>query len=285
MPHDSRRADAEASSLAGAAGRRPTVSVVIPVKDDAEMLRRCLRALRAQTLTPDEIIVVDNGSSDGSSDVARKAGVRVVLEPEEGILAASAAGFDAADGELLARLDADCVPSQDWLQEIVDAFAADLTVSAVTGGARLIDGPRSLRRILPALYLSAYFGVLGVTLGHVPLFGSNMAIRRESWRAVSDQVHRRDPMVHDDLDIAFHLGRTHRISFVRTLSMGISGRPFGEGRAFATRIRRGFHTVTLHWPGQFPPFRWLDLLVTRQSREERAAADSSDRARSEVGSA
>lgn len=42
----------------------PTLSVVIPVKDDAAELRRCLRALARQTLPPDEIIVVDNASTD-----------------------------------------------------------------------------------------------------------------------------------------------------------------------------------------------------------------------------
>jgi len=48
----------------------PTISVVIPVKDDATGLRTCLEALRGQTLSPDEIVVVDNGSRDGSPVVA-----------------------------------------------------------------------------------------------------------------------------------------------------------------------------------------------------------------------
>src|SRR5690606_36645832 len=57
---------------------RRTVSVVIPVKDDAALLARCLEALARQTRLPDEIIVVDNNSSDDSALVAVAGGARVV---------------------------------------------------------------------------------------------------------------------------------------------------------------------------------------------------------------
>lgn len=264
-----------------------TVSVVVPSKDDADLLRRCLAALAAQTRPADEIIVVDNGSTDATSAVARAAGARVVFEPEPGVLAASAAGYDAARTDIIARLDADCVPGPEWLQELVFAFTDDPTLAAVTGGAQLVDGPPRLRRALPAVYLSAYYAVLTLTLGHVPLFGSNMAVRRDAWTSVSERVHRHDDMVHDDLDLAFHLGEAHKIRYLGSLPMGISARPFGEGRAFATRIRRGFHSVLIHWPEQFPPFRWTRLAI-RAVREGRTAPSitvGSDAAASEaVGS-
>lgn len=239
-----------------------TVSVVVPSRDDADLLGRCLAALAQQTRRADEVIVVDNGSTDATAAVARAAGARVVAEPELGVLAASAAGYDAARSDVLARLDADCIPGPEWLERVTSAFAADPRLAAVTGGARLVDGPRRLRRVLPALYLGAYYIVLTVTLGHVPLFGSNMAIRRDAWVGVSGRVHRHDDLVHDDLDLAFHLGEGRRIRYVANLPMGISARPFGEGRAFLTRIRRGFHTVFIHWPAQFPPLRWTALAAT-----------------------
>ena len=55
-----------------------TISVVIPVYNDAALLRRCLEALAAQTRRADEIVVVDNGSTDDSAEVARRGGARVV---------------------------------------------------------------------------------------------------------------------------------------------------------------------------------------------------------------
>jgi glycosyltransferase involved in cell wall biosynthesis len=80
----------------GRAVPRPTVSVVIPVRDDAGHLRACLRALAGQTVAPDEIVVVDNASSDDTAEVARAAGARVVREPVVGIPAAACTGYDAA---------------------------------------------------------------------------------------------------------------------------------------------------------------------------------------------
>ena len=58
----------------------PAVSVVVPARDDAEHLARCLRLLAAQTRPADEVVVVDNASIDGTADVARAAGARVVFD-------------------------------------------------------------------------------------------------------------------------------------------------------------------------------------------------------------
>ncbi len=245
---------------------RASVSVVIPVKDDASHLRRCLRALALQTEPPDEVVVVDNGSRDDSAAVARAAGARVVACSEPGIPAAAATGYDSAVGDLVLRLDADCLPGPTWVADLTDAFEARPRVDVLTGGARFVDGPRMLRTPLAALYLGCYavFGVLA--LGHLPLFGSNLAFRRAAWCDVSRRVHRRDPDLHDDFDLAFHLGERHVIRRAARAPMGISMRPFAEPRSFVLRIARGFRTVTTHWPFDLPPTR----LVRRWLRRARA---------------
>lgn len=243
----------------------PAITVVIPVKDDAALLTRCLSALAAQDRPADEIIVVDNGSSDDSADRARAAGARVVRCDEPGIPAAASAGYDAARGDLILRLDADCVPEPGWVRAVADAFAADADVAAFTGRARFTDGPAVLRTPLALIYLGAYRALLGLTLGHPPLFGSNLAFRREAWEAVRDEVHRDDPELHDDLDLAFHLGAGHRIGVLRQVSMGMSMRPFTDGR-FGRRVHRGFRSVVVHWPHDFPPRRWRRLVTERLRR-------------------
>lgn len=239
------------------------MSVVIPVKDDDSQLRRCLRALALQTRLPDEIVVVDNGSTDSSAEVARASGARVVRCDEPGIPAASACGYDAATGAYILRLDADCRPSHTWVQTMAEALEQRPDVAAFTGGARFIDGPRWLRRPLAAVYLGAYALVTASALGHLPLFGSNLAFRAAAWRDVRDSVHRHDPDVHDDLDLAFHLGVRHRIRFLRRAAMGISMRPFADRTGFRLRVWRGTHTVTVHWPDDFPPVRWQKLAMRR----------------------
>lgn len=249
--------------MAAPSDDRTTVSVVIPVKDDDTELARCLAALAAQTWPPDEVVVVDNGSTDASAAVAREAGARVEQCGRPGIPAASAHGYDRATGDLILRLDADCVPDPAWVRTIVDAFARRPDVGAVTGGARFGDGPRALRTPLARAYLGAYDTVGALALGHRPLFGSNLAIRRTAWRGIRASVHRDDASVHDDFDLSFHLGERWRIVRVRGALMTISMRPFGDPRAFARRVAAGFRTVLIHWPHDLPPIRWARLALRR----------------------
>ncbi|MFJ4038085.1 glycosyltransferase family 2 protein [Microbacterium sp. NPDC090007] len=238
-----------------------TVSVVIPVRDDAVHLRRCLTALGAQTLTPDEIVVVDNDSADDSAAVARAAGARVVFCAARGIPAAAAAGYDAARGDLVLRLDADSIPEPTWVRSMVDAFRDD-GVDAVSGGAVFHDGPASRRVAMARAFLGTYAAFAAPALGHAPLWGSNMAFRRSAWCDVRDEVHL-DPELHDDLDLAYHLGLRHRIGVVSGRHMRVSSRTV-QPRRFARCFRRGAGTVFAHWPEDIPPARWVRVLRRRR---------------------
>ena len=180
-----------------------------------------------------------------------------------GIPAASATGYDAADGDCILRLDADCVPGPSWVEAMARAFAERPDVAAFTGGARFVDGPPALQRSLAALYLGAYVAMTAPALGHTPLFGSNLGIRRGAWRMVRHRVHLA-PNIHDDLDLAYHLGERHRIRVLPGASMGISMRPLFSARGFARRARWGARTVLRHWPQDFPSVRWLRMAMLRQ---------------------
>lgn len=256
-----------------------TVSVVIPARDDAAMLERCLRALREQSRRPDEIVVVDDGSVDGTAPVARAFGARVVTLDGQGIPAASAAGYDAAAMEVICRLDADSVPPTDWIATMVGLLDADSGLVAASSGARAVDGPRRGRILVPRIYLAAYRAVLTPTLGHPPLFGSSLVLRTAAWHAVRDAVHRDDPFMHDDMDISFHLGLVGRIAFRPDVTVGMSWRSFRGLRSGLRRVRRGFHTVVAHWPDDFPPRRWARLRRTHSAltdpRDQNRALDGS----------
>ncbi|CAQ02142.1 putative glycosyl transferase [Clavibacter sepedonicus] len=240
----------------GPSTARPTISVVIPVRDDAGHLRACLQALAGQTVAPDEVVVVDNASSDDSAEFARLAGARVVHEPVVGIPAAASAGYDAARHEVIARLDADCVPPADWIERLGDVLAARPDVAAVTGAARFLDGPRALRGIAAVSYLGAYFGSVTLALGHPPLFGSNFALRRDAWLEVRDEVHREGTHLHDDIDLSVHLGPEHRIVLDTHLRMQISMRPLTAPSTLPLRMSRGMASLTVHWPRELPWLRW-----------------------------
>ncbi len=268
------RARGGLTAIRPAPSARPTVSVVIPVRDDAGHLRACLQALARQTVAPDEVVVVDNASRDDSAEVAREAGARVVREPVVGIPAAASAGYDAARHEVIARLDADCVPPADWIERLGDVLAARPDVAAVTGAARFLDGPRALRGVAAVAYLGAYFVSVTLALGHPPLFGSNFALRRDAWLAVRDDVHREGTHLHDDIDLSVHLGPEHRIVLDPHLGMGISMRPRTRPSTLPLRMSRGMTSLTVHWPHELPWLRWwrTGRQVIRERGARRAVA-------------
>ena len=89
-----------------------TLSVIVPVYNAEPYLAACLESIVAQTPAPDEVLVIDDGSSDGSVDIARRFAadhptLRSVAEEHAGGAAALNRGLGLAKGELLAFLDAD----------------------------------------------------------------------------------------------------------------------------------------------------------------------------------
>jgi glycosyltransferase involved in cell wall biosynthesis len=232
----------------------PSVSVVIPVKDDAVPLERCLAALARQTVAPLEVVVVDNGSADHSAEVARRYGARVVPEGARGIPAAAATGYDAAVGEVIARCDADSVPPPEWVHRLLLGLRPG--VDAVTGSGWFYDLPPGLRLVARWLYLTTYFLTVHAALGHPTLWGSNMAIRRSSWLDVRDRVHRHDPELHDDIDLAIVLGPHRTISHDRSLRVGVSARCLRGGGQLRRRMRRATRTLRVNWAEQPPWERW-----------------------------
>ena len=124
----------------------PRVSVVVPVHNRRALLRGLLDALAAQTFDDFEVVVVDDGSDDGSAEEAEhdaRAGhpVRVVRTARAGAVAARRTGVAAARGELLAFTDSDCIPHPQWLEEGVAALDAGADVA---NGATRPSGPVGL---------------------------------------------------------------------------------------------------------------------------------------------
>lgn len=252
------------------------VSVVIPVRDDADHLRVCLAALARQSVPPAEVVVVDNGSSDGSAEVARAFGARVFLEPRVGIPAAAARGYDAARAPLLARLDADSVPPEDWVERVVGALTRHPEADAVTGVGVFHDAPPGLRHLLAVLYLGAYYLLGLAAAGHHVLWGSSMALRQEAWAAASGRVHRTETEVHDDLDLALALGPAARIHLLPSLRVGVSARSLRGGRQLLRRLSRARRTLALNW-ADAPPWRRWALTLGRWSSGLRSPQDRSSR--------
>ena len=108
------------------------ISVVVPVYNGGAAVGATIEHLLDQTLRPDEIIVVDDGSSDDTAEVLRRFGERITLisKPNGGPASARNVGVRAASGTLVAFTDSDCFPDKDWLRELVKGFYAPEIVGA-----------------------------------------------------------------------------------------------------------------------------------------------------------
>src|SRR5262245_57142559 len=117
-----------------------TISVIVCAYNEASVLPACLYSLLAQTRPPDEIIVVNNASTDGTRAAAEAVpGVHVADEPTKGLVMAREAGRRRARGDLIAYLDADCRAPLRWLESIERRFRARPAVVGVTGPYRFYD--------------------------------------------------------------------------------------------------------------------------------------------------
>ena len=95
------------------------MSVVIPARNEASILGACLAALSGQSDPVDEIILVDNDSSDSTAAIARShPTVVVVREPRHGVTYARNTGFDAATADVILRIDADTLVTAEWARSI-----------------------------------------------------------------------------------------------------------------------------------------------------------------------
>jgi len=108
------------------------ISVIIPAKDAVGTIEECLRSVLSQRnlKVAYEVILVDDGSTDETAQIAAGFDVRVIRQVHSGRASARNTGAFAAQGDILAFTDADCAPSPDWLANITRPFADPIVVGA-----------------------------------------------------------------------------------------------------------------------------------------------------------
>lgn len=160
-----------------------TVAVVTTVLNERDSIEMLLGALLAQTRAPDEIVVVDGGSSDGTIDLLKALAVahpsvRVFVQPGVNIARGRNVGIHHACSSIIAVTDGGCLPEADWLQELVRPLLIEPEFGAVTG----------TRRIVSANPFELYAGLLS-TSGNASaekdrvFHGRNSAFRKSIWLA------------------------------------------------------------------------------------------------------
>lgn len=231
------------------------ISVVISVYNEQEMLSDCLESLQQQKRKADEIIMVDNNSTDRSVDIARQFGVKVVRENKQGIWAARHTGYDAARGDIIVCTDADARFPKDWLKNIEKGFAKK-EVIAVVGPGEFYDSSVPINKVANWLYMKPYFFLTQLALTTKPLFGSNFALRKSVWDKVRNDVHSGREDIFDDLDLTHHIISHGKILYNEQCKNYISIRPLKSPLGMMRRYRKGLRSMHIHWPQQSPRKLW-----------------------------
>jgi GT2 family glycosyltransferase len=145
-PDSSERRTGVGAATATLAGAPPLVSVIVVCWNAADVLGRCLDHLFAQDYPKREIVVVDDGSDDGTLEVAERASARgemtlVRAGRNRGCPAARNLGLRHAGGEIVAFVDADGFADPRWLTRIVAAFGEDRKIGGVASTVFYDDNP------------------------------------------------------------------------------------------------------------------------------------------------
>ena len=117
-----------------------SMSVIVCAHNEAQYLAVCLHSLLAQSRVPDEILVINNASTDATRAVAQQVPhVRVVDEPRKGLVVARETGRRMASGDVLVYVDADCRAPLTWLARVERHFDRDADLIALSGPYRFYD--------------------------------------------------------------------------------------------------------------------------------------------------
>jgi GT2 family glycosyltransferase len=180
----------------------PLVTVIVCTYNGAATLEECLAGVFALEYPQFQVIVVDDGSTDNSAEIARRMGASVISTPNCGLSAARNTGLYAAYGAIVAYLDDDASPDPDWLTYLVHAFAT--TDHAAVGGPNI---PPEDETGVASCVANAPGGPVQVLLSdteaeHIP--GCNMAFRRQALIGIGG-FDTRFHTAGDDVDICWRL--------------------------------------------------------------------------------
>ena len=173
-----------------------TISVIVCAHNEERFIAACLHSLLAQTRVPDEILVVNNASTDRTGAIASSVpGVRVIDEPTKGLVVARERGRREARSELLVYVDADCRAPLTWLGRVAGRFEGDDDLIALSGNYRFYDwdwwGRTLLRAYDFTLGPATHILVKYVLRLGVVFYGGNFAVRRQAL----DRINRFDTTI------------------------------------------------------------------------------------------
>jgi len=199
--------------------RLPRIDVVVAARDEARTITRCVRSLLSQSHPAHAVLVVDDGSTDGTGALATAAGATVLAGEARGPGRARNLGLAAATGDVVAFMDADAYADRGWLEALAAAFTADPGLCGAGGVQLAPDDATDFQRRLQAFlecvgFVSDYVRAGGERVRpttHNP--SCNSAYRRGALTSAGG--FREDLFPCEDLELDRRLVQAgHRLAFV-----------------------------------------------------------------------
>lgn len=222
------------------------VSVVIPAYNEEKKIGKCLSHILNQEEKADEIIVVDNNSTDKTAQIAKKYGARVIKEKTQGIASARNTGFNNAKYEIIARTDADTYVPKDWIKLIKENFTNNKDLVGLSGTANFYDFPISNKLQHSQWQNKAVFAFIKSQIKHDTLYGPNMSILKSAWEKIKQEVCLDDKLAHEDTDLAIHLGQYGNMKIDPRLVVNTSFRRYKKLYTYFEYPRKLLKTFSMH---------------------------------------
>ena len=219
----------------------PGFTVVIPARNEEVFLPLTLRALEAQRRAPDEVIVVDNGSRDGTVAAARAWGATVLRCEQPGVARTRQMGLEAARSEWVATTDADSLPSPQWLEKLSEAAPGRV---ALYGSMRFCGVAPHWSRLSGVGYSAFLHACRAV--GKPNLAGANMAFSREAALLAGGYA---DVEAYEDVILGQALARLGPVAYVPGALVETSARRLDRG--VGPFLWQHLRNITGHTRGYF----------------------------------
>lgn len=206
------------------------ISVIIPAYNEENYIAKTLQSV-TENASADllEIIVVNNASTDKTAEIAgRYKNVRVVNEPKKGLTRARQAGLTAANGEVLACIDADSLMPKNWLETIAQEFTQNPDLVFLSGPYIYYDLPAGQRWAIKWLYYNMLARAVYFFSKYMAS-GGNMAAKKEALLKIGG-FDTNIEFYGEDTDIVRRLSKVGKTKFKWDFTMLTSGRRLnGEG--------------------------------------------------------
>ncbi|ABR30093.1 glycosyl transferase [Thermosipho melanesiensis] len=216
------------------------ISVIVPVLNEEKTLEKTLKSIKNQTYKNFEIIVVDNGSTDKSVEIARKYTTNIFFEEKKGSINAIVKGIKNSKGDIFLTCDADSIYPKNYFEKIFKTFKKHEKICAIYGPFMFIENGKISNFFTWISYIIMDFLSKLFTKTYI-VGAANFAIKRECYFKVGGYDIKSN-LASQDFRLARKISKVGKVSFSPFLVVFTSNRRFRKEGFF-----KSFKEAVILW--------------------------------------